>query len=103
MITVYVTYEGAPDARFDRDYWLNHHFPLVRRSWGPLGLEELWAFFPGQEDTKVVAIALCLFRDEASLLAAFAPSASREVMDDVKRFTDILPQQTRAEPLKRVV
>jgi hypothetical protein len=26
---IYVTYAGTPDTRFDRDYYVNGHLPLV--------------------------------------------------------------------------
>lgn len=28
-----VTYAGDVHAPFDRDHWINVHFPLVRESW----------------------------------------------------------------------
>ena len=43
---MYVTYPGTPADRFDRDYWLNEHFALVRQVWGPLGMESIAGFFP---------------------------------------------------------
>ena len=100
MITMYVTYEGKPGAWFDREYWLDTHFPLVRACWGPFGLEELSAFFPGQPGTEVVAIAACRFRDEEAMLAALAAPVSRVVMADVPRFTELVPQQRKAVPLR---
>lgn len=30
MITMLVTYAGDDTSRFDRDHWINVHFPLVR-------------------------------------------------------------------------
>ncbi len=45
MITMYVTYAGNADTPFDREHWINVHFPLVRECWGPYGLERLAGFF----------------------------------------------------------
>ncbi len=41
MTTMYVTYPGDASTRFDRDYYVRHHVPLVMECWGPLGLVEL--------------------------------------------------------------
>jgi hypothetical protein len=38
MVRVYVTYAGDANVHFDREYWINKHMPLVRETWGPLGL-----------------------------------------------------------------
>jgi hypothetical protein len=35
MITMLVTYAGDERTPFDRDHWINVHFPHVRESWGP--------------------------------------------------------------------
>jgi hypothetical protein len=48
MITMYVTYAGSADTPFDREHWINVHFPLVLECWGPYGLERLAGFFPQQ-------------------------------------------------------
>lgn len=36
MTILYVTYPGDTATRFDRDYYLARHVPLVMRAWGPL-------------------------------------------------------------------
>lgn len=46
MITMLVTYAGDEETPFDRDHWINVHFPLVRESWGPYGLISADGFFP---------------------------------------------------------
>ncbi len=46
MTTMYVTYPGDASTRFDRDYYVRHHVPLVMECWGPLGLESCAAFWP---------------------------------------------------------
>ena len=46
MTTMYVTYSGDAATRFDRDYYIQHHLPLVMECWGPLGLEGCAAFWP---------------------------------------------------------
>lgn len=44
MTTMHVTYPGDTATRFDRDYYVQHHLPLVMECWGPFGLESCTAF-----------------------------------------------------------
>lgn len=98
-VTVYVTYEGEPGARFDRAYYVGHHLPLVMRHWSHYGLTGVAAFFPAVERAGTLAICECRFRDEASVDAAFASPEASEVMADLPRFTEIAPRRVRALPL----
>ena len=99
MTTMYVTYPGDASTRFDRDYYVHHHLPLVMQSWGQYGLEGAAAFFPPDNGAGTIAICICRFRDEAALRAALASPQSGPVMADVARFTDAAPAQSRAAPL----
>ena len=99
MVTLYVTYEGAANTWFDRDYWINNHLPLVRECWDPYGLERTDGFFPAGEDSELIAICPCIFRDEAAVHAALASPATRRIMDDVVRLTDVKPVQSLARLL----
>ena len=99
MITMYVTYSGDTDAPFDREYWIDSHLPLVRECWEPHGLVSVAGFFPSGEGKGLVAIAPCVFRDEAALRAALASPESGRIMDDVAHFTSIQPSKSRVVPL----
>lgn len=99
MTTLLVTYPGDGATRFDRDYYVGIHLPLVRDAWGPHGLESIAAYFPADERAEVIAIAVCRFLDEAALRAALRSARTPEVMADVGRFTDALPTQSRMAPL----
>ncbi len=99
MITMYVTYPGGPNTRFERDYYLRNHLPLVMACWGPLGLRSCSAFWPAEEDSETVAICECRFDDEASMRAALASPETPRVMADVARFTDARPAQSLAGPI----
>lgn len=96
---MYVTYSGNADARFDRDYWVDSHLPLVRECWEPHGLVSVAGFFPSGEGRGLVAIAPCVFRDEAALRAALDSPGSERIMADVAHFTSIEPSRNRAVPL----
>ena len=99
MITMYVTYAGDENTPFDRDHWINVHLPLVRESWGPHGLLSAGGFFPSGDGGGFIAICPCVFRDEAAMQAALASDATEAVMADVKKITNVKPQQSRAAPL----
>ena len=95
-VTVYVTYQGTPETRFDRDYYVNRHLPLVMKAWQPYGLEAVAAFFPAVEQAGTIAICECRFRDEAAMNAAFDSPETPGVMRDVSCFTDAEPERVRA-------
>lgn len=99
MRTMYVTYPGDAGTRFDRDYYVRHHLPLVMACWGPHGLESCAAFWPAGAGAGTIAIAECRFRDEAALRAALASPGTSRVMADVPRFTEATPAQTIAAPI----
>ena len=99
MVTMYVTYSGEPDTRFDRGYWIDSHLPLVRECWALHGLVSVAGFFPSGEGGGLTAIAPCVFRDEAAMHAALDSPESERVMADVANFTSITPSRSRAVPL----
>ena len=99
MITIYVTYSGDAHTRFDREYYVNVHLPLVLKSWGPYGLASVAAFFPAEDGAGTIAVCECKFRDEAALEVAFRSPHTPAVMADVANFTDVQPSRSRAVPL----
>ena len=99
MITMYVIYAGDEHTAFDRDHWLHVHLPLVRECWGPHGLLSVSGFFPQGDGGGLIAIAPCVFRDEAAMNAALASPATKRVMADVKRVTNVAPQHSVAKPM----
>ena len=95
-VRIYVTYEGEPTSRFDRDYYVQQHLPLVLKAWRQYGLESVSAFFPAIEHAGTVALCECRFRDDAAMETAFASPESSDVMADVRRFTNLSPTRARA-------
>ncbi|WP_034948731.1 EthD family reductase [Erwinia oleae] len=95
-VTIYVTYQGDSQNRFDREYYVNGHLPLVMKAWRQYGLLSAAAFFPAAEQAATIALCECIFRDEKAAETAFASPESTEVMADVSRFTDISPVRARA-------
>ena len=96
MTMLFVTYPGDASTRFDRDYYVGTHLPLVLEAWGPYGMETAAAFFPDGDGAGTIAVCVCGFRDEASINAAIAAPQTERVMADVKNFTDAVPTQSRA-------
>lgn len=94
--TLYVTYNGTPDTRFDHTYYVDHHLPLVMRAWAATGLRSIAAFFPAVAQSGTIAICECIFRDEAAIEACLASAGTPSVMADVARFTDVAPSRLRA-------
>lgn len=99
MITMYVTYAGDADTVFDRAHWIDVHLPLVLECWGPYGLERIGGFFPQGDGGGLIAIAPCVFRDQAAMEAALASPETARVMADVDLVTAVKPQRGLAQPL----
>ena len=99
MTIMYVTYSGDQGTRFDRDYYVRRHLPLVMACWGPLGLESCDAFWPADIGARTIAIAECRFRDDGAMQAALASPETPRMMADVAHFTDAKPTQSLARPL----
>ncbi|MGF7156420.1 EthD family reductase [Novosphingobium gossypii] len=99
MITMLMSYAGDETTPFDRDHWINIHFPLVRECWGPCGLVSAAGFFPQGEGAGLIALGVVNFRDEAAMNAALASPQTARVMADVDLVTDVTPQRSVVKPL----
>lgn len=96
-----MTYPGDADTRFDREYYIRNHLPLVMKAWGPYGLETTAAFFPTGDGAGTIAIAVCVFRDDAAMKAGLGSPQTAGVMADVKKFTNAQPAQSVGVPPQR--
>lgn len=96
--TLYVTYQGNPDTHFDRSYYSKEHLPLVKSSFSQYGLLSLSAFYPEKSQSGTIAICECFFQDEASITRSFNSPEALAVMDDVSKFTNIIPVRLRGMP-----
>ncbi len=99
MKTVFVTYPGDSSTRFDRQYYVTNHLPLVTSAWGPLGMQSITAFFPAGTGEGTIAVCVCEFRDDEAINAALHAPETTAVMEDVPHFTDAKPKQLQAVPL----
>ena len=99
MQTLYVIYPGDPTTRFDREYYINSHLPLVMKSWSRYGLESVAAFFPEGSGEGTIAMCACCFRDEQAIRDALASPEVPGVMADLPHFTDAQPRRSISVPL----
>ena len=95
MIRVTVLYPASA-TRFDYDYYLNKHTPMLLDLWQPHGLMKveldkgLGGMAPGSAP-GYITIATLTFQSPESLQAAMAASGG-QVMGDLANFTDVQPQ-----------
>lgn len=94
MIKVSVMYPNTPGARFDHDYYKDKHMPLVKARMGDACKsytvdKGLGGGAPGAPATYV---GMChIFSDSVEAFqAGFGPHA-KEIMGDIKNYTDIAP------------
>ena len=99
MTMLFVTYAGDASTRFDRDYYVGTHLPLVLEAWGSYGLKTVAAFFPAGDGAGTIAVAVCVFQNEAAIATSINSPQTDRVMADIKHFTDAKPSQSRAAPL----
>lgn len=95
MIRVIVAYPHESGKKFDWDYYLNTHGPLVNQHLGNRGLVKIEvdkgisAADPSQA-APFVAIAYLTFNTVEEVHEGFK-AAGREIMGDIPNFTDIKP------------
>jgi uncharacterized protein (TIGR02118 family) len=91
---VSVLYPNTPGSRFDRDYYVEKHSPLVRERWSDMGLTELRLLHgtgaPDGSPAAYQVIALLSFTSAEALQAALGAHGA-EILGDVPRFTDVQP------------
>lgn len=83
----------ATGKKFDLDYYLNKHVPMVRRLWGPLGLKGAQVLRGTGAPNGGATYQLMALLDFGSL-AQFQEAAKqhgKEVMGDIANFTDVQP------------
>ena len=94
MIKVSVFYPNEEEKKFDMDYYLNSHIPMVQEKLGGAlkggAVEQgLGGVEPGSPATYV-AMAHLLFDSVEAFQGAFGPH-SEAIMADVPNYTDIQP------------
>jgi uncharacterized protein (TIGR02118 family) len=91
---VMVMYRLGPDNKFDLDYYMGKHIPMVRTLWTSFGLKSVQVLkgapSPTGEAASFAYIAVLAFGSLDEFKAA-GRAHGREVMGDVANFTDAQP------------
>ncbi len=94
MIKVSVLYPHKDGGKFDMDYYLTKHMPLVRQRLGAalkgISVEQGIAGGAPNSPPLFVALGHLLFNNVAELQAAMAPHDA-ELRGDIPNFTNIQP------------
>lgn len=104
MIKVSVLYPNEPGKKFDLDYYINKHIPMVHRLLDPLGLvrseveKGIGSAAPGAPP-PFIATGHLIFNSIEAFQQAFGPHAA-EIMGDIPNYTEIQPQVQIGEIVK---
>ena len=90
-----VLYPNDAQSSFDKQHYVNTHLPLVEKYWRSAGLLR-WEFvgyksMGGEKDPEYQIGTFMQWKDEASFKAATEGPGYKEVMDDVKNFSNRQP------------
>ncbi len=92
MGVLVVSYPAEAGNRFDADYYLATHMPLVEQHWGPRGMTGARPLIGGAGPAgRLAAMVLIDFAPGTDIGAVMADPASAPVFADVATFTDIAP------------
>jgi uncharacterized protein (TIGR02118 family) len=94
MIKVSVLYPHSADAKFDMNYYVTKHIPMVRKKLGAackgMAVEQGVAGGAPGTPPSFVAMGHLLFDSADAFQKAFAPHAD-EIMGDIPNYTKIQP------------
>jgi uncharacterized protein (TIGR02118 family) len=94
MNSVVVLYPNQPSSRFDLDYYVTSHLPLVRKLLGPMGMRSLtYTAIPSPDaeaPSKYRLIAELRFDDAAATQRALLAHGA-QTQADISNFTDVAP------------
>lgn len=92
MIKLSVFYPYVPGARFDHDYFRDHHLPLVKRLMGDAC--KFYTIDKGisgaNPDTPPTYVAIShIYAESIEIFNAGASSSNQQILDDIQNYTDI--------------
>lgn len=99
-VVMSVLYPETPGGRFDMDYYMAKHIPLVRARWGPLGLLDLRVLRgvgTPQDGAPPFGVSAHLTFASAEALRTALQSHSAEIFAHIPAYTDITPVMVVSE------
>ncbi len=92
MGVLVVSYPAEAGSRFDADYYLATHMPLVEQAWGPRGMTGARPLIGGAGPAgRLAAMVVIDFAPGTAIDALLTDPASAPVFADVANLTDIAP------------
>lgn len=90
--TVTVLFPNEPDAKYDFDYYVSKHMPLIQEKWGKYGVKSWSAtqFTNGLDGSPSPYAfgSIVEWEDESQVKIAFAGPEVAEIMGDVANFSN---------------
>jgi uncharacterized protein (TIGR02118 family) len=92
MVKLTIMHPSQPGLRFDRDYFLNRHIPMLRRRWASHGMLDATVVrgLGGISDATYHFIATATFRSFEDLQQALR-THGKEIFGDVASYADAAP------------
>jgi uncharacterized protein (TIGR02118 family) len=92
--TVTVMYPNTPGSKFDMDYYLANHIPLVNKLWGDKLISVRAVKGLATPDPDIPApyqVMAILEMENPGVLQQLIAEHGQEVMGDIPKFTDVQP------------
>ncbi|GKZ17315.1 hypothetical protein AbraIFM66951_007547 [Aspergillus brasiliensis] len=93
--TVTVLYPNEVDAKYNYEYYLSHHMPLVDKHWKKYNLQgwNVLKFGPGPTGDRIPYSFGCtlFFEDERAVKRAFEGPEAGDVLGDIQNFSNKQP------------
>ena len=94
MIRIAAAYVRQPGKKFDMDYYVHTHLPMVREKFGPFGLRKIevdrGVESPGGGESPFFAIGYLYFDSLADFQKCYA-AVGAEVVGNIPIYTDVTP------------
>ncbi|KAI1777408.1 hypothetical protein F4818DRAFT_347640 [Hypoxylon cercidicola] len=87
-------------VKFDMDYYLSHHMPLVQAKWAPFGLKSWKVAQYADEKSPYSVIAWLEFEGSENWAKASTSEVAKEIFGDIANFTDGEPSTLIGSVLK---
>ncbi|KAF5535255.1 ethyl tert-butyl ether degradation [Fusarium phyllophilum] len=91
-LTVTVLFPNVPDAKYDFNYYVSKHMPLIQERWGKYGVKSWSAtqFTNGLDDSPSPYAfgSIVEWEDQNQVKIAFAGPEVVEIMGDVSNFSN---------------